>query len=154
LTNSKSSHNFIKEAKRIILFKLKILEYGGQEIERIFENSYLKFLYTFLLFYLSRTPSALDHRSHVLGILLFICQETDVAAHVEHPGLRGLHRPSNPFRTLQQCMPSRIPPCQDNREISETISHRISTLSSPFNVSPLKKPEIERKKERDLHVLI
>jgi len=49
LTNSKSSHNFIKEAKRIILFKLKILEYGGQEIERIFENLYLKFLYIFVI---------------------------------------------------------------------------------------------------------
>lgn len=41
---------------------------------------------------------ALGHRLRVLGILLFICQETDVAAHVERPGLRGLHRPSNPFR--------------------------------------------------------
>jgi len=75
-----------------------------------------------------KTPSALDHQPH--GILSFICQETNVAAHVEHPGLRGLHRPSNPFRTLQQYMPSRIPPCQDNREISETISYLESAPSN------------------------
>jgi len=108
-------------------------------------------LYKFLEFYLSmKTPSALDHQPYVFGILSFICQEANVAAHVEHPGLRGLHRPSNPFRTLQQYMPSRISPCRDNREISETISYRIGTVeftvvNNFFNNSPF---EETREKER------
>jgi len=136
---------------------------------RVSENSHLKLslicyinlkccYIKFLEFYLSmKTPSALDHQPHVLGILSFICQEADVAAHVEHPGLRGLHRPSNPFRTLQQYMPSRIPPCRDNREISETISYRIGTVEFAivtifFNNSKKREKEggvvIRRKRSR------
>lgn len=66
-------------------------------------------------------------RLRVLGILLFICQETSLRMW-NVLACAGCIDPQTHFVSLQQYMP-RIPPCQDNREINETISYQITRVN-------------------------